>query len=373
MIEIDISMAGGLLEARKIADLAAVYNMPVATHNVMGPVATIASANCCATMQDFLGHESFDFKDGRRAGEGDLIVYDREIIQDGHIQLSDKPGLGLDLNKEFVVKHLMEGETWWGLSPPFEPPEDICQCLRLDLFGAQSRLGQFPRGGTVASGQVVAQRLALLPEAQAGEFEEPAGVEAEFAGAVARIEYDYGGIHCGRRIEGRRRNRERHPRIGPEPPPHGQIPVVSRSRPGGQAFGHFLLHQKNRARRSRAHFERALDNRCGGIVGQVPGNHRRRPAGEIRLEGVRGDEIEPRLAPQPALEDADHPGIDLERHHAVRAREQPFSEKTLPGTDLEYQGFALRAGQTRDALEHRAPDQKMLSKPPASHADGTSL
>jgi L-alanine-DL-glutamate epimerase-like enolase superfamily enzyme len=114
MIEIDISMAGGLLEARKIADLANLYYMPVATHNVMGPVATIASANCAATMQDFLGHETFDFKRGQRAGEGDLIIYDREIIQDGHIQLSDKPGLGLDINKDVAMKHLMEGETWWG-------------------------------------------------------------------------------------------------------------------------------------------------------------------------------------------------------------------------------------------------------------------
>jgi hypothetical protein len=34
----------------------------VATHNVMGPVATIASANCAAAMQDFLGHETFDFR-----------------------------------------------------------------------------------------------------------------------------------------------------------------------------------------------------------------------------------------------------------------------------------------------------------------------
>ena len=114
MIEIDISMTGGLLEARKIADLANLYYMPVATHNVMGPIATIASANCAATMQDFAGHETFDFTSGNRTGEADLIIYDREIIQDGYIQLSDKPGLGLDVNKDSAMKYLMEGETWWG-------------------------------------------------------------------------------------------------------------------------------------------------------------------------------------------------------------------------------------------------------------------
>jgi len=73
-------------------------------------------------MLDFAGHETFDFKSGNRAGEGDLIIYDREIIQDGHIQLSDKPGLGLDLNKDVAMKYLMEGETWWASGAPGSPP-----------------------------------------------------------------------------------------------------------------------------------------------------------------------------------------------------------------------------------------------------------
>ena len=114
IVEIDISQAGGLLEAKRIADLARTYNIPVATHNVMGPVATIASANCAAAIQDFLGHESFDFKNGNRAGEGDLIVYDREIIKDGYIQLSDKPGLGIEINKDFASQWIVDGDTWWG-------------------------------------------------------------------------------------------------------------------------------------------------------------------------------------------------------------------------------------------------------------------
>jgi L-alanine-DL-glutamate epimerase-like enolase superfamily enzyme len=114
MVEIDISMAGGLLEAKKIAELANTYYLPVATHNVMGPIATIASANCAATMLDFIGHESYDYKKGAHAGWDTLIEYDREMIKDGYIQLSDKPGLGLDLNKEVAMKYLVEGEKWWG-------------------------------------------------------------------------------------------------------------------------------------------------------------------------------------------------------------------------------------------------------------------
>jgi len=31
-----------------------------------------------------------------------------------NIQLSNKPGLGLDLNKDVAMKYLVEGEKWWG-------------------------------------------------------------------------------------------------------------------------------------------------------------------------------------------------------------------------------------------------------------------
>ena len=59
MIEINVSLAGGLLEAKKIANLAETHFIPVATHNVAGPVATIASANLAASVREFLSHEVF--------------------------------------------------------------------------------------------------------------------------------------------------------------------------------------------------------------------------------------------------------------------------------------------------------------------------
>jgi hypothetical protein len=73
-----------------------------------------------------MGHETFNFKDGVRAGEGDLIVYDREIIADSYIRLSNRPGLGLDPNKDVVSKYLMEGEKWWGWEPPLIPGRAPC-------------------------------------------------------------------------------------------------------------------------------------------------------------------------------------------------------------------------------------------------------
>ncbi|CAN5161685.1 mandelate racemase/muconate lactonizing enzyme family protein [soil metagenome] len=115
MIEIDVSMAGGLLEAKKIADLAELYYMPVATHNVAGPIATVASANLAASVREFLGHEIFALQEGGKGLHGDpeILGYDKDLVKDGYIQLSDRPGLGIELNEELVKKYLAEGEDWW--------------------------------------------------------------------------------------------------------------------------------------------------------------------------------------------------------------------------------------------------------------------
>ena len=119
MIEIDVSMAGGLLEAKKIADLAETHFIPVATHNVAGPVATIASANLAASVREFLAHEVFLRRGANQEGRGvngdpDVLGYDKPMVKDGHIQLSDRPGFGIELNEDLIKgKYLVEGEDWW--------------------------------------------------------------------------------------------------------------------------------------------------------------------------------------------------------------------------------------------------------------------
>jgi L-alanine-DL-glutamate epimerase-like enolase superfamily enzyme len=119
MIEIDVSMAGGLLEAKKIADLAELYYIPVCTHNVAGPIATIASANFAACVREFVAHEAFISNPVNRDGKGingdpDVLGYDKDVIKNGFIQLSDRPGFGFELNEKLIKeKYLIEGESWW--------------------------------------------------------------------------------------------------------------------------------------------------------------------------------------------------------------------------------------------------------------------
>ncbi len=42
-----------------------------------------------------------------------VVLGDRPSIRDGYIWLNDKPGLGIELNRNVVESHLAQGETWW--------------------------------------------------------------------------------------------------------------------------------------------------------------------------------------------------------------------------------------------------------------------
>jgi len=125
--QIDIPKAGGLLQAKKIADLAEVFDMPVTSHNASGPLGAVASAHAAAAMRDFKGHE---FSVGRLNGKSaelpwghmvgdpvkgweEIVIHDGPLVKDGRILIPDKPGLGVEPNLEYLRGHLAPGETWW--------------------------------------------------------------------------------------------------------------------------------------------------------------------------------------------------------------------------------------------------------------------
>ncbi len=113
MIQIDIPKAGGLLEAKKIAELADIYNIPTCAHLAASPLGALASAHCAAAIRDFRAQE---FSIGTLSTDAweKFVVYDGPVIKDGKFRVSDRPGLGVELNEDTVRAHLMPGETWWG-------------------------------------------------------------------------------------------------------------------------------------------------------------------------------------------------------------------------------------------------------------------
>jgi L-alanine-DL-glutamate epimerase-like enolase superfamily enzyme len=113
LIHIDIPKAGGLLESKKIADLADLFYLPVCAHIAASPLGALASAHCAAAIRDFRAQEFSPANMPTDAWEK-FVIYDGPVIKDGKYRISDKPGLGVELNEDYVRAHLMPGETWWG-------------------------------------------------------------------------------------------------------------------------------------------------------------------------------------------------------------------------------------------------------------------
>jgi L-alanine-DL-glutamate epimerase-like enolase superfamily enzyme len=111
IISPDINKAGGLIEARRIAELADMYYISVTPHCSTGPVGTVGAAHLCAAIPNFY---VLEFHCVDIPYWSDLVITDRPLIQDGYLHLSEKPGLGIELNEEVVRKHLAPGSTYFG-------------------------------------------------------------------------------------------------------------------------------------------------------------------------------------------------------------------------------------------------------------------
>ncbi len=106
----DLPKCGGLSEGRKIANMAEVYYIPLAPHNVCGPLGTIASCHTCAAVPNFLILE-WHWVD--RPHWHELVEADPPLIQDGYIVLPDGPGLGVELNEEAARRYARKGRPFF--------------------------------------------------------------------------------------------------------------------------------------------------------------------------------------------------------------------------------------------------------------------
>ena len=109
--QLDIRNTGGLLESKKISDLAELALVPMCAHDSGAAVANIATIHWASTVRDFLAAETMI---GRGDWMDDVIVHSGPLVQSSHIALPEKPGLGIELNSDVVKAHLAKGETWWG-------------------------------------------------------------------------------------------------------------------------------------------------------------------------------------------------------------------------------------------------------------------
>jgi galactonate dehydratase len=93
-------MAGGITARKKIAALAEAFHMPVAAH-----IGDVTHIHCVAAVPNGLTVEIFTPLDkGRVMHELDPITTPNS---EGLLEVPQKPGLGIELNEDYIAKHLV--------------------------------------------------------------------------------------------------------------------------------------------------------------------------------------------------------------------------------------------------------------------------
>lgn len=117
ILQPDIAHAGGISETKRLANMAEAYDVAIAPHCPLGPIAFAACLHVGLSTPNFVIQEmSLGMHYNTEAGDIDLNTYlkDQSIfeIKDGHVAAPTKPGLGIDIDEDLVRKIAAETEPW---------------------------------------------------------------------------------------------------------------------------------------------------------------------------------------------------------------------------------------------------------------------
>jgi galactonate dehydratase len=100
----DLQKVGGLGEGQRIANLANLYYVPFAPHMVASFLGAMACAHVCASVPNFLIMEwqSYFHTDPMFK---EIVKYEGNWVDKSFITVSEKPGIGVDLNEEAMKKY----------------------------------------------------------------------------------------------------------------------------------------------------------------------------------------------------------------------------------------------------------------------------
>ena len=105
----DIASSGGILETKKIGDLAQEYGISMALHMAGTPICAMASVHCAAATENFLVLENHSVD---TPWWDELVIgLPNPIIEDGYITVPETPGLGIELNETVTKEHLHSSQT----------------------------------------------------------------------------------------------------------------------------------------------------------------------------------------------------------------------------------------------------------------------
>ncbi|PPJ55077.1 hypothetical protein CBER1_01449 [Cercospora berteroae] len=123
VIQPDIAHCGGISETHRIAKMAEAYDMALAPHCPLGPIALAASVHVDATCANFAIQE-MPLGIHYNVGGSDLTSYHKnpEVwdVTDGYIKLMSGPGLGIEIDEDAVRAASSNIAAW--RSPHFVGP-----------------------------------------------------------------------------------------------------------------------------------------------------------------------------------------------------------------------------------------------------------
>lgn len=106
VIHPDLASSGGILETKKIGDMAYEFGIPMAMHFAGTPISCMANVHCAAACENFLVLENHSVDIG---WWDDLVTgVEKPIVNRGYIKVPELPGLGVVLNDDVVRAHLAE-------------------------------------------------------------------------------------------------------------------------------------------------------------------------------------------------------------------------------------------------------------------------
>ncbi|NHC41032.1 galactonate dehydratase [Bacillus sp. MM2020_1] len=114
IIQPDVSHAGGITECKKIATMAEAYDVALAPHCPLGPIALAACLQVDATAHNaFIQEQSLGIHYNQGSDLLDYIV-DKSVFEykDGYVSIPQGPGLGIEINEEFVRKQAEVSHNW---------------------------------------------------------------------------------------------------------------------------------------------------------------------------------------------------------------------------------------------------------------------
>jgi galactonate dehydratase len=114
IIQPDPSHAGGITETKKIAAMAEAYDVAVALHCPLGPIALAANLQLDAVCYNaFIQEQSLGIHYNKT---NDLLDYLKDpsvfAYSDGHVAIPQGPGLGIEIDEEAVARAASGGHRW---------------------------------------------------------------------------------------------------------------------------------------------------------------------------------------------------------------------------------------------------------------------